>query len=504
MHSLPEPAHDNRQAARPRGGDRPSPQVNGVRALQRSAGNAAVAALLAGQAPVAQRALGFEAEINLGVAKPKGEKYEGDTDLAKSKTKLPPLEGETEEVPSFTVVSDSRSAGAVSYSNVEFVSGAASVVGAQAASGPDRLATVAEELRTLHAAFLAAADERSKSKRTLGNFSATLKLEKGRKGAQLVNEVNGEDLRGTPGADLFVHYSVGVPLAGMPAFFRRLVAADPSGRTMDPRNGQPGVAPVGTRTRWARHRLQQAADFATRMVALYERVPGAQKRGSGKESLEYRRAALNGFSQLLYTQMAAFTDVVEVGAGQPKNYTAVLSRSDLDSVSATLPAHVRGFLETVEPETVDQTFRSVHQSQVQNGMGYDRTDTRQVQAPDPESGTPGTPVVSMGDYVDNALGRNKEKGGVSQENVFGGMNTIAPHPEEGATMIPMELRRLGGEDKTWDEVKTDLTNLAAWAREAYAEEQRLASTPGDGPSGEQPQSKRMRIDNLLQPSPARS
>jgi hypothetical protein len=106
-----------------------------------------VAALLAGRAPVVQRALGFEAEIDLGVEDKDHNKYKGDTDLAASTQQLPELSGQEKALPAFSVVSDSRGSGDEAYSNIEFVSGAASVVGDGRQTGIDLLDKVAEDLR---------------------------------------------------------------------------------------------------------------------------------------------------------------------------------------------------------------------------------------------------------------------------------------------------------------------------------------------------------------------
>jgi hypothetical protein len=74
-----------------------------------------------------------------------------------------------------------------------------------------------------------------------------------------------------------------------------------------------------------------------------------------------------------------------------------------------------------------------------------------------------TPEISLIDYATAAFNGVDD---IDQELVFGGMLTLAPHVEQGVSLIPVELRTLGARLKDWQEVQTDLTNLCAWAETA--------------------------------------
>jgi len=53
--------------------------------------------------------------------------------------------------------------------------------------------------------------------------------------------------------------------------------------------------------------------------------------------------------------------------------------------------------------------------------------------------------------------------------VFGKMTCVKPHQEEagGAVLVPVELRSIYDEQKTWEEVHDELGELCEWSREVY-------------------------------------
>jgi hypothetical protein len=237
--------------------------------------------------------LGFEIEIDLAVTDAAGDLIDGDTDLARSTT-----------VPSFRLVSDSRSLTEhTDYSNIEFVTDAVSVVGPDSATGPAAVARqLAEVERIRDALYLANAAP-------LARADGTLTMAPAGAGARLAPDL-GYDESDT----LLVHYSTGVPLAGLPRFFDELRAAAPVGRL------GPKDHPSLIRDRFSLH---QARSFAADEMAKFHQRPHAPADGS----LESRK--LDGFLQLAYMQVCALADHLDYDGkgGNIKNLTAVLCRS---------------------------------------------------------------------------------------------------------------------------------------------------------------------------------
>ncbi|MFJ6673249.1 DUF4157 domain-containing protein [Actinosynnema sp. NPDC091369] len=419
-----------------------------------------------------QRKLGFEAEIDLPVTKGNGQMFDvGDTELGSST--MPLVEGGEEQA--FEVVTDKRALrDTTEYSNMEFVTGAVSVVGADHEKGSERLHRIADEMRTVQQQFYAKAVANPRSTLRGGTLNLTL-TDKGRT-AKLANQLDYADTRqADEDGGLFVHYSVGVPLTGMPVFFDALRAADPHDRERDPYNSGMEQEP-SDQVKQARFRLFQAKEFGRNAVLKFREWAGAGKRKRGNK--EQDEAALDGYSQLVYTQLAGMTDY---RSGQPKNSLVVLSRSDLGTVRVRLPELVQDFIDTFDVNEEGNVFAELFDDmQLQSfsgeqGEGYNpQEDTRQIDDKSRE--------VSFEQYANSAFkraGAGLEKGDVTQEEVFGGMSTIEPHLEQGSYMVPMEIRRLGGRRKTWGQLKQDLTNLANWAENAYQKDQDLTQSESD-------------------------
>ncbi|TQF07781.1 DUF4157 domain-containing protein [Kitasatospora acidiphila] len=418
-----------------------------------------------------QRLVGFEAEIDLPVTKGNGQMFEvGDTKLGDST--MPLAEGE--QAPAFDVVTDKRSLNnTTSYSNMEFVTGAVSVVGPDHETGAQRLHRIADEIRVVQQQFYAKAAHNPRSKLSGGSLNLTL-TDKGNT-AKLASHLAYRDTRQEDGdGGLFVHYSVGVPITGMPVFFDALRAADPHDRERDPYNSNKEAAP-GDQFRQARFRLFQAKEFGRNAVLEFRKWAGTGKRKRGNDAQD--EAALDGYSQLVYTQLTGMADYQN---GQPKNSLIALSRSNLGTVRARLPESVQDFLDTFDVNAEDNVFAELFddmQKQTfsgKDGEGYNPEDTRQIDEASRE--------VSFENYANSAFkraGSGLAEGDVTQEEVFGGMNTIEPHDEHGSVMVPMEIRRLGGGRKTWDQLKQDLANLVNWAEKAYQKDQDLTQSESD-------------------------
>ncbi|MFJ9577235.1 DUF4157 domain-containing protein [Streptomyces sp. NPDC101191] len=383
----------------------------------------------AGDGAPVQRMLGFETEVSLPVQDSAGHNYPGDTDLAQS----------TKE--DFKVVSDKRLLGAGrrgTYSNIEFVTGAVKVVGPQSESGRERLVRLVDEIRRVREGFYAATD-----RTPLAGMPLDLQILPAGADARVAPGVGYPEEAGSSGNGdgLFVHYSVGVPLRGMPLFFDHLREAAPDVR--------------GAPSRRARFRLSQARDFADDIVKLYE--DNKAQYASKKRKREVETDELDGYAQLFFMQIAAVADYLAEAedSGQIKNLTAVLSRSRLSDVRALLAEEFRDFLTGTAEEVVDVLARY----QEKPGQGDHELEFRE-QATREIDGNP----VSLIDFARSAIHGDTQ---VDQQSVFGGMNQIAPHKEAGSTMVPFEIRTMGSNKKTWDELKTELDSLARWAEEAY-------------------------------------
>ncbi|MDY0810806.1 DUF4157 domain-containing protein [Kitasatospora purpeofusca] len=382
--------------------------------------------------PAVQRKLGFETEIDMPVENARGEKYEGDTDLAQS------------TAADFKLVSDSRSLNdGADYSNLEFVTGAVPVVGTGNESGPVTLERLVDEIRTVREAFYGKTE-----KTPLAGMGLELEILPAGQDARIAPDLDFPDYAGAPGMGdgLFVHYSVGVPLAGMPMFFDHLRGAAP----------QAQGAPLPR----ARFRLSQSRTFAEQVVARYEQG----QEGAARKRKRLETDALDGYSQLFFMQVAAMADYLaqDQDEGQIKNLTVVLSRSQLTDVRALLDPGFQDFL-SANSEVIVDLLAQFQEDPGDGGANLQFRDeaTREID---------GLPVTLLA-FAESTL---KGVPQIPQQSVFGGMNQIDPHEEEGSMMVPFEIRTMGSLMKTWDQLKAELRDLASWAEEAYRHDRSLA------------------------------
>jgi hypothetical protein len=419
---------------------------------------------------------------------------EGDTPLANSN--LPLREGESEAA--YQIVTDYRPLNDEKgdYSNAEFVTGAVSVVGQNNAAGTARLKAIVDDMKAVQDDFYAKAATNPRS--PLNGASLRLTLTKEGRTGTLAKDLDYYDSRGDDEqGGLFVHYSVGVPLAGLSGFFDALRAENPHTDTTDQYNEDMTV-PVDPQRRQARFRLFQAKEFGDRVVDRFTR---SSKKRDLDVSPEYENAALRGFSELVYTQLTAMTD--DDSSTQPKNWTVVLSRANLADIRAELPKRVQDFLATFDAGADEDrgdppnVFAAVFDDlQEKSWDGEERSYN-----PWEDSAKRGKlREVRFAEYANSAFRPGDptrwneetqqheplEGGPVKQQEVFGGMREIEPHGEEGAMMIPMELRTFGADIKTWNQLKGDIDKLTTWANEAYTRERELArvsSEPEQRPAG---------------------
>lgn len=148
---------------------------------------------------------------------------------------------------------------------------------------------------------------------------------------------------------------------------------------------------------------------------------------------------------------------------QIKNSTAVLCRSPLAAVFALLGATEQTYLQTAVRLPDDD-----HDNPVTRLADYqERTEDPAKRSEFQDEGSrrvrPETPKYTLVEYARAAFAGAPA---IEQQHIFGGMRQIAPHPEENAVLIPVEIRTLGAARKTWGEVQTNLNDLCTWAEQA--------------------------------------
>ncbi|MFJ8038994.1 hypothetical protein ACIRBX_00585 [Kitasatospora sp. NPDC096147] len=393
--------------------------------------------------------IGFEIEICLPVADGEGAPIAGEALLATSRIVRRSGQG---EIPIFTVVSDRRSLpdGRV-HSSLEFVTTAWSCVGDARRNGAVSLESTLQEIRQVRELlYRAGAVELS--------TAAADRLKYTRVGGTLrITPGNGyREEAGTEGNGdgLSAHYSVGVPLGGLPYVLDRLREAAP----VDEGAARPA----------ARYRLVQAKDFAAEVLRDF---PPQQGGVGGARA----RRELDGYLQLAFTQVVAFADHVaaevdgateghegdeghegyERDEGRIKDGTVVLSRARLGEVFAELPSEARDFLRQRADAVIATLAGFQEHAYGDRKSGFQDGATREA--------VPGGPVTLL-EYARAAFDGHTS---ISQQRVFGGMREIGPHPEGEAVVVPFEIRTLGSARKSWRQVSDDLAELVLWAQAGH-------------------------------------
>jgi hypothetical protein len=369
--------------------------------------------------------LGFELEVCLPVTPPGGGTFPGDTDLGRSNVQPVDIETDYRQLP-----------GGAIYSNIEFVSDAVSVIGVNPlAPGLPVVAQLLEVQRIRNAFYGAGAVTLPVACPVGVNYTPV-------GNTALLDPNNGYfEEAGQPGLGdgLYLQYSIGVPLRSFRLFLNRLrVVAPPE----LPR---------------ARFRLGQALNFANDVVALFQGLPPVP--------VGYDLRPLHSYLQLAFTQICAMADYLDDPVNEPqiKNCTVVLSRSSLTSVYNLLGPLERGYLQQTllvpvgNPHNIINRLANYQDLTETPGvhLNFNDNDFRQMGALAP---------VSLIQYANAAFNGAAD---INQQRVFGGMLTLAPHPENGIMWIPVEVRTMGAARKTWAQVQADLVNrLCTWALEA--------------------------------------
>lgn len=370
--------------------------------------------------------IGFEIEISLLVADKNNKKIPGDTELG------------TASVLPFDVVTDSQQG----HSNVEFVSEARSVVGGTKVSGPKDLKSALAGMQAVTGKLAAA--------KGVGTFKAVTAGLVNTAGAgstaKLLPYPEGFRSYESQGGDgLAPQYTVGARLGALASFFDFLRTNVPfSDRAAYPSDR-------------ARFRLAQAEDFGKELTKIF-------KKAVSPSSSDL--ALLNGYAQLVYTQVAAMADylVGEKDKGQIKNNTVGLSRSNFSDIFPLLPEGVRDFLTAGFSAGKDNIVTLIAKYQEQSDtsddpLPFNEESSRVVEDPYRRDKTIETKLI---DYAKSAL---TGKPAVAQQHIFGGMKMIAPKMDGAGFVIPIEIRTFGTTlFKTWDQVGTDLDLMIEWVQ----------------------------------------
>lgn len=360
--------------------------------------------------------IGFELEISLPITDKNGRKLDGETELGPSSS-LP-----------FRLVSDKRQG----YSNIEFVTGPVSVVGTTGlAKGLPQLLAILAGIRELRDALYKAGDAKLADaagkllKPTADGRTALLNPSSGYRDA--ASEKNGGD-------GLFLHYSVGIPLTGLSAFFDFL-------RKNAPYEDDAFLRP-------ARWRTLQAKAFAEDATQLFIK--------QAKPSTKTPVAQVNGYLQLVYTQVVAMADYVarRKDEGQIKNETVALCRSAFHQIFPLLEPSVRAFLTAgfTGQSLVDLIARYQEDSGVRGvKLAFQEESSREIDGAE----------YKLIEYTRSALTGDPV---VPQQGIFGKMTQLPPEKEQNKWVIPFEIRTLGSHYKTWDQVAKDLESLTNWVQ----------------------------------------
>jgi hypothetical protein len=373
--------------------------------------------------------LGFEIEVDAPVLRNDGEPYQTEFELAKSA-----------ETPGYRIVTDmeSRPDGAM-YSIFEFVSNPIPVIGTGHRNGRTAAQRQWAGIRDV-AGQLATAP-----RGPMPDLGGQLLLTEDGRNSELRPDFNPDKV-----ATLGVHYTTGLPLGGMPYFFDLLRKAAPVGAGL----------PHNIRDRFS---LGRAQSFSAGLVVVF--VQDYEQADSDRGRRVIRE--LDGYLQLLYMQICALADgldyagdVEDDSEDEPplvKNLTAVLCRAPLAQVFVQLDLDAFNFVD----QHKDLVLRRLTEFQAEPEPGYRRPHL----FPGGKDLEIAGQSVTFRDVVLRLITDTSRS--IDPEELFGAMTVVPGHQEQGAFLVPVELRSLGNEDKTWNEVSDELDQLCVWSEEAY-------------------------------------
>lgn len=218
----------------------------------------------------------------------------------------------------------------------------------------------------------------------------------------------------------------------------------------------PALTGIAALTRDLSGSGNQSKQHATRAEAVGLHCAGLIPHGT---VLPAHVPELAGYLALVFTQVAAFADIVAnsgVGGGataQPKNYVAALSRVPMrtifDSLHDDVRAAIRGRADAISDHIGDRIVPA-----------FSDDDSRHIT----------NQPITIGDYIASALGGGPA---VDQERVFGGMNETGLDPsvhgaaDPDATTgrgVPVELRAYGTRYPSWATFVGEAVTLLRWSR----------------------------------------
>jgi hypothetical protein len=452
--------------------------------LQRSIGNRRTARILEpdhsrgknAAAPRLQRKMGFEAEVRRPIFDATGAKFPGDAPLL--------------DHPFFTVVSDSQTGTTpgttdkVAYSNIEIV---LKPFDQLQGSRDDALAALQTRLAAVQAMLgLIYPAAPHADAWTLGSVLTTATTAPPGGAAPLPGLALPTDEHGNPidtrlaeiapkrvthddDGKLFVHYSIGIP-PELLADALAMVTTKSRRKSVDPIVTQE----FGPRRRRRRRKvINQEANFAKEHAAAAPRVANRIAATFATALTADEKREFVGQLVLVFTHMAAFANIVAAQAGQPKNYILALSRAPLRSVYDTLSPATQAALHTNAAAIYDELGTGLETSAVRTELAEGRLPKGQILSDfndDDERQVKDTsPTIKLSDYVASGLGRHAA---IDQEDVFGGMNEVAPDVSVfgGQTArgrgVVLELRSLGAQRVDFATMTLALENLLTWSRTA--------------------------------------
>jgi hypothetical protein len=372
--------------------------------------------------------IGFEIEISRLVADKNGAKIDGDEELG------------TAAVLPFDIVTDSQQG----YSNIEFVSEPRSVVDGGRLKGPKDLKDALAGMKAVTAKLAAA--------KGVGTFKAVTAglVNTGGEGdtAKLLPYPKGFVSYESLGGDgLGPQYTVGARLGALASFFDFL------------RTNVPFSDEYEYPSDRARFRLAQAEGFGKELAKIYKKTVST----SASEI-----AQVNGYAQLVYTQVAAMADYLigKKDEGQVKNGTVGLCRSRFSEIFPLLPQDVRDFFTAGFSAKNDNFVTLIASYQEVSDKGDERlpfNEDNYRAVPDPYAKNKVVKTTLI-EYTKSALTGEPS---VGQQSIFGGMKMIAPKRDGAGFVIPIEVRTFGTTlFKTWVEVAADLDLIIGWVQSA--------------------------------------
>ncbi|MBO3749195.1 DUF4157 domain-containing protein [Streptosporangiaceae bacterium NEAU-GS5] len=394
-----------------------------------------------------QRALGFEIEIAVPVRDQAGLPFKETTPLADAGTEF-----------RFKLTTDIRHTDddllgpEGYYSNVEIVTEPIEIVGLGNENWGRAFGQLLARLKQVRNALYAVPEDRPVAPLTDLLQETDLRPTVAGTTAQVVGLVPDDPVfDANEGGDLTVHYTVGLPLEGIPGFFDWLRRDDNTRKAED--DPRPYIY------------LQLAPKFAADLSAGY--ATWAERTGEADVPTADERLAFEGYAQLAYLQIAALASRFSAGNERnpehilQKNRTAVLSRSALNGVRLLLADTYQRFFTANSDENLsqieafskgfEQLLDAEFQGLLPSAHARDVLDyARALFGADPLN-APGQPAFRP----------------FGQQKVFGGLTEVDPHLVGGVPLIPLELRFFRNVQDTWSSLRESLGAIIVHAQSAY-------------------------------------